>query len=150
MCCAPLKQSDTDTDTGITLNVLSFRAENFSTAVPQVSAASLDPIRLQLISDLKADLKSQHLEIVDDFNLNEKLRELQRLTEDADQRAFKAKATTADDQQQQHRRRDTWRPDLDIENASDAKGVQVQRENVAKTAQELDQVSRVVACGIGR
>lgn len=54
------------------------------------------------------------------------------MTEEADQRA-------ADDKQQQQRR-DTWQPDLDIENAFDAKGVEVQRENVLKVTQELEQV----------
>lgn len=110
---------------------LASRPENFSTTLPQVPLETLDPIRLKFISDLKADIKAQHIEIAEDFNLEEKLRELQRLTEEADARAAAGESN----------RGDIWKEELDIGNALDAKGVEIQSENVAKMTRELEQVS---------
>ncbi|CAO1612920.1 unnamed protein product [Sympodiomycopsis kandeliae] len=110
-------------------------SENFSTSLPQLSPSILDPIREEFIASLKTGIKQQHLEIVEDFNLDEKLRELQRLAEEADSRSSKPSTTEDEDESS----KDIWQDELDITNSIDAKCLSVRREMVEKLEKECNE-----------
>lgn len=60
---------------------------NFSAALPQLDAATLEPARQALVSSLKDTIKREQASLVGEYELEDRLRELQRLAVEADQRA---------------------------------------------------------------
>lgn len=107
------------------------RQENFSAAFPHVSSEAMDPLRTQLITDLKQLIQEEHSVLLEDYLLHQKLPELHRLSLEADRRADKGLPLDHEEM------KDVWRAELDITTALNAKAVIGQRLRVKAMEREL-------------
>ncbi|PWN29808.1 hypothetical protein BDZ90DRAFT_269723 [Jaminaea rosea] len=107
---------------------------NFSAALPQLDAATLEPARQALVSSLKDTIKREQASLVGEYELEDRLRELQRLAVEADQRAERGLELESEEM------KDVWRADLDISTALHARAIPAQRERVAKLEAELAEI----------
>ncbi|CAO1620729.1 unnamed protein product [Parajaminaea phylloscopi] len=118
------------------LGLIDVRAttENFAAAFPNIPIALSEQVRVELINDLKETVKREQTGLIEEYELDAKLRELQQLAVLAD-----AKADQNWDPEDD-RLKDVWRPDLDISTILHARAVPAQRERVARLQAELDEL----------
>ncbi|CAO1618201.1 unnamed protein product [Jaminaea pallidilutea] len=109
-------------------------SENFLAALPSIPADILEPARVELVSELKETIQREQATLIQEYELDDRLKELQRLADEADRRADRG--LSLDDE----RMKDVWRPDLNISTALHARAVPSQRERISKLESELAEI----------
>lgn len=79
------------------------RSENFHAALPSIPADVLEPARVELVSELKETIQKEQATLIQEYELDDRLKELQRLADEADKRADRG--LSLDDE----RMKDVWR-----------------------------------------
>ncbi|PWY97486.1 hypothetical protein BCV70DRAFT_202828 [Testicularia cyperi] len=118
------------------LDLIDYKASatNISKSLPRVDKDIVDALRTQFVEQLKDAIKEENEKLIVENQLDVRLQELHRLTQEADKRYHDGLDRNSD------LCKDVWRPDLDIETAISARAITDQELRVAALKKELADV----------